>query len=103
MNLTISQTDEKVQPKLNEGVIFRRDGEKNNIIIVKSSLGDIYFLNPMAAHILEMCSEQLTVKEMIVQLQEKRKVSQEQLCKEIVQTLGYFEKMYLITLTQNEN
>lgn len=85
-------------PKINNNIIWRKEGEDKKIISLASfNGGPIWFLNPVAGKILELCNGKNSVKDIIYDISSRFESSkQENIKNDVIDFLKLLQEKNII-------
>jgi hypothetical protein len=83
-------------PRIKEDVLWRRDGEEDQIILAKAGYGAVFILNPTSAYIFEKCDGRTTPEQILHLLSEESSMSMEDVRKDFYRVLKKIRRFLLI-------
>lgn len=83
-------------PKIKDDVLWRRDGEDDQIILAKAVYGAIFILNPTSAFIFEHCSGERDPEKILHLLSEECSIPVEEIRKDFYKALKKIRRFGLV-------
>ncbi len=83
-------------PKIRDDVLWRRDGEDDQIILSKTGYGAIFILNPTSAFIFERCNGETNPEDILNKLSEECNMPVEEIRKDFYKALKKIRRFGLV-------
>ncbi len=83
-------------PKIKDDVLWRRDGEDDQIILAKAVYGAIFILNPTSAFIFEHCNGENDPEKILQLLSEECSTPPEEIRKDFYKALKKIRRFALV-------